>query len=248
MDTEPISQEVFGRICAALTRLPAGALAPALAAHPSANFTTEYDIKLVSDGMSLARKRLDAKARQRKGERALEALGQAKIRAIPPQAASQIVAAMSECPELLAKTPLAVEDVQAYAANCQTVLSHIVGAMEDGAEADRVIRSSITQPMNVAEHNYLATLLISRIKDASTNTLFRYLDAVEATCVRQLPKDTLVHNIRLATKVLNSALDIDSSFAVTMSVEMNSFCLSYPWVKDAADLYKRALAIQQGGS
>ncbi|KAI8323536.1 hypothetical protein GQ54DRAFT_310037 [Martensiomyces pterosporus] len=244
MDAEVITKEAYEDLVAALSELPVGRLPPLLV--PSAGcLTTEWDIRLVADGMALGRQLLVAKARQREEEHVLATLSQAKAREIPPQSASRVTRAIEDHPELLARIPLSDDDIQAYMANFRPVLSAVVCAIKDPAEADRVIRGSIVQPMNVMEHSFLVTLMMGRIKDVSADTLFKYLDAVEASCRVQLPKDTLVHNVRLASKALSSAMDVDETVALTMAIELNSFCLSYPWVKDAADLYKRALAIQR---
>ncbi|KAJ1846589.1 hypothetical protein LPJ70_001965 [Coemansia sp. RSA 2708] len=155
---------------------------------------------------------------------------------------AKLVAMLKQQPEILRAVPLDAEHVGMYAKNCWSVLVAIVDMAQSSSEANRIIQGAIIQPMGIVEHNALAQLLIDRVASISAETLFRYLNAVEASCRTQKSEPAQIHTVRLASKVFNHALDANSALAETMSIELSSFCLSYTRVKDATDLYRRILA------
>ncbi|KAJ2549114.1 hypothetical protein EV175_004569 [Coemansia sp. RSA 1933] len=166
---------------------------------------------------------------------------------ISPEAVEGVILALKGQPYILDKLPLSSsKTLRLYAANCWPVLVAIIGIRDDSRETNRIIQDIIVQPMSVVQHNSLAQLLVDRMSEIAPETLFKYLDAVESTCrIQQQGGMQQVHNVRLAVKIVGSALDLNSSLADAMYIELSSFCLSYPWVKDALDLYRRLMAMQQ---
>ncbi|KAJ2804952.1 hypothetical protein H4R20_002294 [Coemansia guatemalensis] len=209
-------------------------------------FTPEQDSRIVADGFSRARELLATKKKDTEARYVLTQLAKAASPetegALDVQTVSQIVATLKAQPVVLKRVPLDARHIRKYAAKCWGVFEAIVDVTKDDEEADRIIRCSIAQPMSVVEHNLLAQLLIDRMPRVSTETLFAYLNAVEASCRTQPAGGAQVHNVRLASKVFNSALDTNSSLAETMSIELSSFCLSYSQIKDATDLYRRIIS------
>ncbi|KAJ2785424.1 hypothetical protein H4R18_000507 [Coemansia javaensis] len=196
--------------------------------------------QLVLDGAARARELLQARAADGRAQLAKAQLAKAAAgAALGPQALALVAAALAERPALVREIPLDAEHVRMYAKGCWSALVAIVGAADGAHEADRIVRCAIAHPMGVAEHNSLARLLIDRAAAVSAETLFVYLDAIEASCRAQPAGDARVHNVRLAAKVFNSALDANAALAEAMAIELSSFCLSYAAVKDAADLYRR---------
>ncbi|KAJ2713194.1 hypothetical protein H4R19_002374 [Coemansia spiralis] len=236
---------LHGYVAAVVVGMPLGPL-PRLAAWA---FAPADSARLVVDGIVRARALLAARETAERAQQVLAQLGAAAAAgtegdaALDPQAMAVITRTLRERPELVRDVPLGAEHIRMYARNCWSVLAVLVEVAESAQEADRIIRCAITRPMSVVEHNRLAQLLIDTAPAVSAETLFTYLDAVEASC-RALPAagGAQVHNVRLAAKVLNGALDARPALAETMSIELSSFCLSYAAVKDAADLYRRVLA------
>ncbi|KAI9499784.1 hypothetical protein BX070DRAFT_231473 [Coemansia spiralis] len=236
-----------------------------------AKFTDEDDIWLVTSGAVQARTILANKRRKAQEEYVLAQLAKAEVEppesplesppatavngsanngnsnALSPQTMGCIVAILKEQPEILDKLPLTSPQIlRMYAANCWSVLTAIIAIVDSSDEANRIIQDSITQPMSVVQHNLLAQLFIDNISEISSDTLFRYLDAVEASCRLLQPGSAQqVHNVRLAVKVVSNALELNHSLADAMFIELSSFCLSYSWVKDAIDLYQRLMASQK---
>ncbi|KAJ1737567.1 hypothetical protein LPJ72_000384 [Coemansia sp. Benny D160-2] len=166
---------------------------------------------------------------------------------ISPQAMDRIVDVLKHHPGILDRLPLdSPRSLRLYATNCWPVLVAIIDIVDDPSKANRIIRDIIVQPMTVVQHNSLAQLLFDRMPEIEPDTLFKYLNAVEASC-RLLSQGNMqqTHNVRLAVKVIHSALRINDSLADTMFIELCSFCLSYSWVKDALDLYRQLMTAQQ---
>ncbi|KAJ2833575.1 hypothetical protein GGI24_000797 [Coemansia furcata] len=93
--------------------------------------------------------------------------------------------------------------------------------------------------MSTIRHSQVAGALFHNIGVVFTSTLFRYLDAVEASCRHHQDNSAQVqHHVKHAAMVLEKALLADPSVAEQMAIEVSSFCLTYPWVKKAADLYR----------
>ncbi|KAJ1801233.1 hypothetical protein LPJ59_000447 [Coemansia sp. RSA 2399] len=166
---------------------------------------------------------------------------------ISPQSMEHIIAVLKRQPGILNKLPLdSPQTLRMYATNCWAVLVAIIAILDDASKTNRIIQDIIVQPMPVVQHNSLAQLLFDHMSEIVPETLFKYLDAVEATCrLQQKGSMQQIHNVRLAVKVVGSALDLNSSFADAMYIELSSFCLSYSWVKDALDLYRRLMTAQQ---
>ncbi|KAJ2509706.1 hypothetical protein GGI11_004528 [Coemansia sp. RSA 2049] len=166
---------------------------------------------------------------------------------ISPQAMDRIVDVLKRHPGILDRLPLdSPRSLRLYATNCWPVLVAIIDIVDDPSKANRIIRDTIVQPMTVVQHNSLAQLLFDRMPEIEPDTLFKYLNAVEASC-RLLLQGNMqqTHNVRLAVKVIHNALRINDSLADTMFIELCSFCLSYSWVKDALDLYRQLMTAQQ---
>ncbi|KAJ1728321.1 hypothetical protein LPJ61_004093 [Coemansia biformis] len=212
-----------------------------------AAFDPAEDAQIVSDGIARARAQLAARERHERAQRVLAQLDAAASAetggALEPQTMGLITRTLRERPELVRDIPLDADHIRMYAKNCWSVLEAIIDIAEGPQEANRIIQCSVARPMSVVEHNCLAQLLINKAAAISAETLFVYLDAVEASC-RQQPATggAQVHNVRLAAKVFNSALDANAALAEAMSIELCSFCLSYTRVKDATDLYRRVLS------
>ncbi|KAJ2610415.1 hypothetical protein H4S08_003619 [Coemansia sp. RSA 1365] len=211
-----------------------------------ATFTLAQDAQIITEGFSRARELLANRKKETQARHALEQLAKAALPetedALDVKTVSQIVATLHTQPGLLKRVPLDTKHIREYAAKCWGIFEAIVDETEADAEADRIIRCSIGQSMSVVEHNLLAQLLINRMARVSSETLFAYLNAVEGSCRTKSAGGAQVHNVRLASKVFNNALDTNSSLAETMSIELSSFCLSYSQVKDATDLYRRIIS------
>ncbi|KAJ2162074.1 hypothetical protein GGF46_000949 [Coemansia sp. RSA 552] len=246
MDSRAV-QALVDCLAATVAYLPVRPLPPLL----SATFTQADDLAIVANGIAKARI-LQAQKKQRvQRAAALDQLVQAapasgEGSALGPRAMAQVSEALKEQPGLLASVQLDDKHIRQYARNCWSVLVAIVG-MVGVDQANRIIQVAIPRPMGVVEHNSLAQLLIDRIDNVSAETLFAYLNAVEASCraqQQQQQQQQLVHNVRLALKVFNRALDANRSLAETMSIELSSFCLSHTQIKDATDLYRRIVAVR----
>ncbi|KAJ1758985.1 hypothetical protein LPJ77_004072 [Coemansia sp. RSA 2523] len=211
----------------------------------SVNFSTAEDARIISDGISRARIIYEQKNKLAQAEYVLAQLAKAAVptsgTALSPQTMARITATLEQQPEILQSVPLNAENIRMYAKNCWNVLVTIINMTDSSSDVNCIIQSAIVQPMNIVEHNSLAQLLIDQTAAISADTLFKYLNAVEASCRAQQSGSAQVHNVRLASKVFNHALDANSALAETMSIELGSFCLSYTRVKDATDLYRRIL-------
>ncbi|KAJ2667333.1 hypothetical protein IW148_000028 [Coemansia sp. RSA 1199] len=211
----------------------------------SVNFSTAEDARIVSDGISRARILYEQKSKLAQAEYVLAQLAKATFpgagTALSPQTMARITAALEQQPDILQSVPLDAENIRMYAKNCWNVLVTIVSMTDNSSDVNRIIQCAIVQPMNIVEHNSLAQLLIDQTAVISADTLFKYLNAVEASCRVQQSGSAQVHNVRLASKVFNHALDANGALAETMSIELSSFCLSYTRVKDATDLYRRII-------
>ncbi|KAJ2083839.1 hypothetical protein H4R24_000491 [Coemansia sp. RSA 988] len=203
------------------------------------------DSRIVADGFSRARELLATRKKETQANYVLAQLAKMASSetevALDVKTVSHIAATLKTQPEVLKLVPLDARHIRKYAAKCWGVVEAIIDVTRSDEEADRIIWCTINQPMSVVEHNILAQLLIDKMARVSTDTLFTYLNAVEASCRTQSAGGAQVHNVRLASKVFNSALDTNSSLAETMSIELSSFCLSYSQIKDATDLYRRIL-------
>ncbi|KAJ1663565.1 hypothetical protein IW140_004852 [Coemansia sp. RSA 1813] len=237
-----------------------------------ANFTVNDDVQLVSTGALKALCILEDNLKKELEDYALEMLTGAATEpaesptetpspvdnpptrsstnssnAISPQSTERIIKILREQPKLLDKLPLeSSQALRMYATNCWAVLVSIIDILGDSRKTNRIIQDITVQPMSVVQHNSLAQLLFDHMPEIVPETLFKYLDAVEASCrLQQQGSMQQVHNVRLAVKVVDSALDLNNSFVDAMFIELSSFCLSYSWVKDALDLYRRLMTTQQ---
>ncbi|KAJ2773158.1 hypothetical protein IWQ57_001433 [Coemansia nantahalensis] len=240
---------LHGYVATVVARMPPGPLPRLLPVE----FAPGDSARLVAEGFVRARALLAARESAERAQRVLAQLGAAAAAAdsdaaLDPQAMALITRTLRERPELVHKISLGAEHIRMYARNCWSVLVALVEIAESPQAANRIIQCAIARPMSVVEHNRLAQLLIDAAPTVTAETLFAYLDAVEASCRAQpAAGGAQVHNVRLAAKVLNGALDANAALAETMSIELSSFCLSYAAVKDAADLYRRVLSDHGGG-
>ncbi|KAJ2450695.1 hypothetical protein EV183_004101 [Coemansia sp. RSA 2336] len=211
----------------------------------SVDVSVAEDIRLVTGGIAYASTMLQQRAKQAQTDYVLAQLATAaqstNSASLSPQTMAQVIDTLEKQPDMLPPEMLDTEHIRMYAKNCWNVFAKLVD-LADKAEANRIIQGAIAQPMSIVEHNALAQLLIDRIDIIVPDTWFRYLNAVEASCRSQQPGSAQVHNVRLASKVFNRALDANSALAESMSIELCSFCLSYTQVKDATDLYRRVLS------
>ncbi|KAJ2851122.1 hypothetical protein IWW36_001373 [Coemansia brasiliensis] len=204
------------------------------------------DIRIVSDGITYAGIILKQRAKQAQTDYVLAQLATAALStnstSLSPQTMAQVIDTLEKQPDILPPEMLDAEHIRMYAKNCWSIFEKLVDLADNKEEANRLIQGAIAQPMGIVEHNALAQLLIDRIGIVLADTLFKYLNAVEASCRSQQPGSAQVHNVRLASKVFNHALDANNALAEAMSIELCSFCLSYTQVKDATDLYRRVLS------
>ncbi|KAJ1951203.1 hypothetical protein FBU59_000303 [Linderina macrospora] len=218
---------------------PIGHLPPTL--HIS--FSADVDAKIVADGLGLAKsKYLPARQRSSAQRMLMDMLSSARHLSVREE--MQAAEIVRKWPDLLGQVPLQDSDIARYCENCPGLLKQIVFGLADEEQTNQTIRTAIPQQMNPVQHASSAELILRRARDISPETLFKYLGAVEATCRVQTAPSSKEFNVRLAAKVLNKVLDAHSDYAVVMAIEVNSFCLTYPWVKDAADLFARVRKIQ----
>ncbi|KAJ2798276.1 hypothetical protein H4S07_005733 [Coemansia furcata] len=207
---------------------------------PRNAFNAEDDVKLITNGAAITRKLIDAGLRQ-KAERSV--LSQvAKLTASDELSASverEINNNLKIYPDIASQIPADTEHIQIYASKCWFIVLAIIDRATSPADINRVILDSITQPMSTIRHSQVAGALFHNIGAVFTSTLFRYLDAVEASCRHHQDNSAQVqHHVKHAAMVLEKALLADPSVAEQMAIEVSSFCLTYPWVKKAADLYR----------
>ncbi|KAJ2004980.1 hypothetical protein GGI02_005917 [Coemansia sp. RSA 2322] len=218
---------------------PLGLVPPAL----SNTYTPESDVKLVTTSAALVRDLVEARRRQREQDYVLAQISAATANegGLPADAARKIDEILTIYPDIASQVPTDAEHLGIYAASCWQLVLAIVGLATSAEEADRVVGASIVSPMSIIQHNNVAGLLFHNIGTISTTTLFKYLDAVEASC-RQYQEATtsaqVQHHVKYAAMVLEKALLADHNIAEEMAVELSSFCLSYPWVKKATDLFQ----------
>ncbi|KAJ2899365.1 hypothetical protein IWW38_001020 [Coemansia aciculifera] len=207
---------------------------------PGCSFSTENDVKLIANAAAITRSLIDAEAK-RKGE-AFILVQVAKVVAdeeLSADAEREITAILAAHPDIASRIPADAEHVKIYAAKCWFLVQAIIDRSTSFVDINRIILDSIAQPMSTIRHSQVAGALFHNIDALTTDTLFRYLDAVEGSCRNHKDNDAQVqHHVKHAAMVLEKALLTHPSIAKDMSIEISSFCLSYPWVKKAADLYR----------
>ncbi|KAJ2687100.1 hypothetical protein IWW39_003181 [Coemansia spiralis] len=207
---------------------------------PQATLSVEDDIKLVNKGAEITRRLIDASIRRKAESYVLSQLAQLAFNEeLSADAEREITTILSKYPDIARQIPANAKHIQMYAAKCWFIVLAIIQQALSPADVNRTILDSISQPMSTIQHSQVAGALFNNIGVVSTATLFRYLDAVEASCRNHQGNSAQVqHHVKHAAMVLEKALLADPSAAEQMSIEISSFCLSYPWVKRAADLYR----------
>ncbi|KAJ1947839.1 hypothetical protein EC988_005386, partial [Linderina pennispora] len=191
-------------------------------------FTADTDAKIIADGFALAKNTyLPAKQHSSAQHTLLNALKTGHN--LPVREEMQAAEIIRKWPDLLDRVPLQDDDVTMYTEACPGLLQKMVLALPDQERANQIIQTLIPQQMNPVQHASSAELILGRASDISPETLFKYLGAVEATCRVQNASSSKEFSVRLAAKVLNKVLDTHRDYAVIMSVELNSLCLTYPW-------------------
>ncbi|KAJ2489543.1 hypothetical protein IWW37_003889 [Coemansia sp. RSA 2050] len=205
-----------------------------------AAFSIEDDIKLVNKGAEITRKLIDASIRRKAENYVLSQVAQlASNEELSADVEREISTILAKYPDIACQIPADAEHIQVYASKCWFIVLAIIERATSPADINSILLDSIAQPMSTLRHSQVAGALFNNIGIVSTATLFRYLDAVEASCRNHQGNSAQVqHHVKHAAMVLEKALLADPSVAEQMSIELSSFCLSYPWVKRAADLYR----------
>ncbi|KAJ2438886.1 hypothetical protein GGF42_008143 [Coemansia sp. RSA 2424] len=228
----------FEYLARAIVGRPLGSIPRTLL--PRCAFSTKDDVKLIADGAAITRKIIDAETK-RKGEAyVLAQVAQAVAgEELPADAEREVATILMAYPDMVSQIPADTKHIQVYADKWWFLVQAIIDRSTSPLDADRVIMDAIAQPMSTLRHSQVAGALFHNIGSISTKTLFRYLDAVEASCRKHQDNNAQVqHHVKHAAMVLEKALLEHPSVAESMSIEISSFCLSYPWVKRAADLYR----------
>ncbi|KAJ2740904.1 hypothetical protein GGI20_005546 [Coemansia sp. BCRC 34301] len=217
---------------------PLGDVPPTLL--PRCAFSAEDDVKLIANGAAITRKLMDAEARRRGLAYILGQVAQVVAgEELPADAEREIVTILTAYPDIASQIPVDAEHIHAYAARCWFLVQVIIDRARSSLDTNRIIQDSIAPPMSAIQHSQIAGVLFHNIGTVSVETLFRYVDAIEASCRNHRDNTAQVqHHVKHAAMVLEKALLEHPGVAETMSVEISSFCLSYPWVKKAADLYR----------
>ncbi|KAJ1884613.1 hypothetical protein GGI03_005782 [Coemansia sp. RSA 2337] len=207
---------------------------------PRDTFSAAEDVKLVTNGAAIARKLIKAGIRQKAEEYVLSQVAQVMAsEELSADDERNISSLLNIYPDIISQIPADTEHIRTYASRCWFIVLAIIDKATSPVDINRVILDSITQPMSTIHHSQVAGALFHNIGAVFTSTLFVYLNAVEASCRNHQDNSAQVqHHVKHAAMVLEKALLDDPSIAEQMSIELSSFCLSYPWVKRAADLYR----------
>lgn len=221
---------------------------------PPADFTIEEDIRIIAEGAAHACHLVKARAVARNEEYVLTQIKrlatQEEADQLPPDIWRNITRILTENPQIMGKIPADTADIRLYSTQCWDVVQMLADQTQDFERLNHIIQAAIVQPMSTIHHNHLAGIIFNRIELVSTETLFLYLSAVETSCHYSQQKDKrspqIQHHVRHTIMVFEKALGtrreyIDQDILSALS----SFCLSYPWVKKAADFFGQQLTNAQ---
>ncbi|PVU97941.1 hypothetical protein BB561_000202 [Smittium simulii] len=103
---------------------------------------------------------------------------------------------------------------------------------------NRLICAALTRPLTITLHNALIEVILVLPKELEVETWHRYLSTVDSTCQTQEHKSIAqMQNAKLACKLFYKFIHNKTLTLEKFKVELLSFCLSYVYIKDAAELY-----------
>ncbi|KAJ2755523.1 hypothetical protein GGI19_001578 [Coemansia pectinata] len=207
---------------------------------PRNTFSATDDIKLINNAAAITRKLIDVGIRQKAEQYVLSQVAQVVAsEELSADTEREISRILKTYPDIVSQIPADTEHIRIYASRCWFIVLAIIDRATSPVDINQIILDSITQPMSTIRHSQVAGALFHNTGVIFTSTLFVYLNAVEASCRNHQDNSAQVqHHVKHAAMVLEKALLDDPSIAEQMSIELSSFCLSYPWVKRAADLYR----------
>ncbi|KAJ1901515.1 hypothetical protein LPJ66_000738 [Kickxella alabastrina] len=232
---EETEQELRRHLATTVMGLPFGHLPKEL----RLDMSVDDSVTMVTEGIAKARV-LATQAKEANGNHILDLFAKAlDENAMTSETEAQIIALLKKQPELSYRVPTEPRHMQFILSRCPDLFDHITTSISDAKRLNLIVQNAISSPIPVAQLNALIRTMSRFANELTCETLFKYLDVLEATCRSQKKGEAQAYTVRSVCVIFFLVIDSNESLVEQLFIPLSSFCLSYLWVKYAADLYRR---------